>query len=159
LAKPSNKQPSGPPVILNRRAFHDYEIVEEIEAGIVLVGCEVKMIRQGSFTLQDAYAEIKDGQVWLVNSNIPPYPQASTHEVAYKPLRARKLLLHRAEIGRLRRKVIEKGFTLIPLKAYFKAGHVKVQLGLARGKKQYDKRESIKQQDMKMDAARAGGRR
>jgi SsrA-binding protein len=158
VAKPSDKQHSGPPVIQNRRAFHDYEIVEELETGIVLIGCEVKMIRRGSFVLQDAYAEIKDGQLWLVNSNIAPYPEASTHEEPYKPLRHRKLLAHREELRRLKRKIIEKGFTLIPLKAYFKAGHVKILLGVARGKKQYDKRESIKERDIKMDAARAGRR-
>src|SRR5512147_1906054 len=85
----------GPPTISNRRAYHDYLVLEEIEAGIVLIGCEVKMIRQGSMLISDAYAEIKDHELWLVNSNIPPFPQASTHEKPYEPLRRRKRLLHR----------------------------------------------------------------
>jgi SsrA-binding protein len=145
----------GPPTISNRRAYHDYLILEEIEAGIALIGCEVKMIRQGNMQIADAYAEIREGEVWLINSTIPPFPQASTHEKPYEPLRRRKLLLHRQEIAKLRRKVIEKGLTLVPLKAYFQHGRVKVLIGLVRGKKQHDKRDSIKERDVKRDTERA----
>jgi len=150
-----NGAQGGPPSISNRRAYHDYLILEEIEAGIALIGCEVKMIRQGQMQISEAYAEIREGEVWLINSTIPPFPQASTHEKPYEPLRRRKLLLHRQEIAKLRRKVIEKGLTLVPLKAYFNHGKVKVLIGLVRGKKQHDKRESIKERDVKRDTERA----
>ena len=146
-------KPATTPVIANRKAYHEYFVDEEVEAGIVLLGCEVKMVRLGSFELRDAYAEIKDGEVWLVNSHIPEYPQASTH-VTVEPRRRRKLLLHSAEIRRLKRKVQEEGFTLVPLKAYFLHGKVKVLIGLVRGKKQYDKREAIKERDVKRERER-----
>jgi SsrA-binding protein len=142
------------PVIMNRKAYHDYIVDEELEAGIVLRGCEVKMIRRGSFELRDAYAEIRDGEAWLVNSHIPEYPQASTHEDSPEPNRRRKLLFHRLEIKRLLRKVTEKGFTLIPLKAYFHEGKVKLNIGLVKGKKSYDKRESIKERDVLRESQR-----
>jgi SsrA-binding protein len=140
-------------VITNRKVFHEYFVDEEFEAGIVLHGCEVKMVRKGSFELRDAYAEIRDGEIWLVNSHIPEYPQASTH-VSVDPRRKRKLLMHRQEIRKLQRKVLEKGFTLAPLKAYFKRGNVKVAIGLVRGKKQYDKRATIKERDVKREQER-----
>lgn len=140
-------------MISNRKAYHDYHISDELEAGIVLHGCEVKMVRQGSFTLRDAYCEIRDGELWLVGSHIPEYPQASSH-VTIDPVRKRKLLVHAAEIKRLRRKIIEKGFTLVPLKAYFLNGKVKVLIGVARGKRQYDKRETIKKRDVEREHAR-----
>jgi SsrA-binding protein len=142
------------PVITNRKAFHDYFVDEELEAGIVLHGCEVKMIRRGSFELRDAYAEIKDGEAWLIASHIPEYPQAGTHIAAPDPNRRRKLLLHKPEIKRLLRKVLEKGFTLIPLKAYFHQGKVKLSIGLVKGKKSYDKRETIKERDVQREHER-----
>jgi len=151
MAKP--KQPAGTPVISNRKAYRNYSIDEEFEAGIVLSGCEVKMVRQGSFSLREAYCEIRDGELWLVGSHIPEYPQASS-PVAVDPLRRRMLLLNRHELRRLRRRVIEKGFTVVPLKAYFVRGRVKLKIGLARGKRQYDKRETIKRRDIDRDQAR-----
>ncbi|MCC7478227.1 SsrA-binding protein SmpB [bacterium] len=162
MAKKGGKDEGGVghPTISNRKAWHDYAILEEFEAGIVLSGCEVKMVRRGSFQLNDAYAEFntpKDGEpreLWLVGSNIPPYPQASTHEKQPEPLRRRKLLLHREELRKLRRKVIEKGLTIIPLKAYFVRGNVKVLIALVQGKKHFDKRESIKERDIERDNQR-----
>lgn len=149
----------GPPTISNRRAFHDYTIVEELEVGIVLAGVEVKSIRAGNFLLQDAFIEIsKAGELWLVGAHIPSYKQASTH-IDVDPDRRRKLLAHRQEIGKLRRKTIEKGFTIVPLKAFFERGKVKLIIALVRGKKQFDKRESIKDRDVKRDMERAGARR
>jgi SsrA-binding protein len=145
---------AGTPTISNRKAFHDYSIEEELEAGVVLLGCEVKMIRRGSFELRDAYCELREGELWLVGSTIPEYAQASSH-IPYDPVRRRKLLLHAAELKRLERKVREKGFTLIPLRAYFKQGKVKLAVALARGKKQYDKRESIKARDVERDELRS----
>jgi len=144
------------PVISNRKAYHDYSIEEELEAGIVLHGCEVKMVRKGSFTLRDAYCELRQGEMWLVGGHIPEYPQASSH-VEIDPLRRRKLLLHRQELKRLRRKQVEKGFTIVPLKAYFVRGKVKLKVGLAKGKRQYDKRQTIKQRDLKREDDRIRG--
>jgi SsrA-binding protein len=138
------------PTIANRKAYHEYTVVEELEAGIALLGCEVKMIRHGSFELRDAYCEVRDGEAWLVNSHIPEYPQSSAAE-PYDPLRKRKLLLHAEEIRRLNRKVREKGFTVVPLRAFFLRGKVKLAIGLVRGKKQYDKRESIKERDIERE--------
>ena len=146
-------KPSNTPVIKNRKAYRDYYVTEELEAGVVLLGCEVKMVRKGSFELRDAYAEFKDGELWLVGSHIPDYPQASTH-IEPEPRRRRKLLLHRTELRRLQRKVREKGFTIVPLKAYFHQGKVKLLLGLVRGKRQYDKRETIKARDLERESSR-----
>ena len=147
------------PVISNRKAYHDFAIDEELEAGIVLQGCEVKMVRQGSFQLNDAFASFdKAGELWLTGSHIPEYKQASSH-VEYSPDRKRKLMVHRQEAKRLIRKVREKGYTVVPLKAYFKQGKVKVLIGLAKGKRQFDKRETIKQKDVKRDLERASSHR
>ncbi len=130
----------------NKKARHDYEISGEIEAGIVLVGTEVKSIRQGKINLKDSYAEIKNNEVFLREMHITPYQNAyyDNHE----PLRSRKLLLHNREIKKLIGKVSERGFTIIPLKVYFKNGKIKVQIGLAKGKKLYDKRDTIKKRDI-----------
>lgn len=140
-------------MIKNRKAYHDYHVSEELEAGVVLQGCEVKMVRKGSFEFRDAYCEFRDGELWLTGSTIPEYPQASSH-VVYDPARRRKLLLSRLELKRFQRKVREKGFTIVPLKAYFKQGKVKVLIGLVKGKRQYDKRETIKKRDIERDQAR-----
>ncbi len=136
----------------NRRAFHDYSIDEKFECGIELVGSEVKSIRGGHVAFADSYARIRDGQVWLVGLRISPYDQASIFN--HEPDRDRRLLMHRDEIRRLRRRVDERGFTLIPLQIYFKGGLVKVELGLGKGKREYDKRQSIKQRDQRREAER-----
>ncbi len=137
-------------VSVNRKAYHDYDILETYEAGIVLKGSEVKSIREGRVNLRDSYGRIKDGEVFLINMHISPYTAASTHEVL-DPKRQRKLLLHKREIRRLIGKVQEKGLTLIPLKLYFKRGKVKVELALARGRKKYDKREKAKQKTIERE--------
>ncbi len=136
----------------NRRAFHDYSIDEKFECGIELVGSEVKSIRGGHVAFADSYARIRDGQVWLVGLRISPYDQASIFN--HEPDRDRRLLMHKDEIRRLRRRVDERGFTLIPLQVYFKGGLVKVELGLGKGKREYDKRQSIKQRDQRREAER-----
>jgi SsrA-binding protein len=129
-------------VCVNRRARHNYFIDEVYEAGLVLVGSEVKSLRDGKANLSDSYAQIRRGEAFLVNSHISPYPGAN--QFNHEPTRTRKLLLHLREIERLTGKTKERGFTLIPLKIYFKQGRAKVEIGLARGKKLYDKRETLK---------------
>lgn len=133
-------------ITLNKKAFHEYEIFNRYEAGIVLTGTELKTLRQLKGSVQDAYAKVKNGEVWLINSNIPEYKYGtiSNHE----PLRDRKLLLRKSEIRKIITKLQDKGFTLIPLKIFFSGPYVKLELGLAKGKKLYDKRESIKKADM-----------
>lgn len=136
----------------NRKARFNYFIDEEFEAGLVLVGTEVKSLRQGRANLKDAYARIKNGEVFVYQLFIGPYPFAYYDN--HDPLRPRKLLLHRREIKKLYSKANEKGHTLIPLKLYFKAGKVKMSLALARGKRKYDKREAIKRRDEQRDLER-----
>ncbi len=140
----------------NRKARYDYFIEDELEAGLVLKGTEVKSLRLGKANLKDAYARVKDGEVYVYQMHIGPYPFA--HYDNHDPLRPRKLLLHKREIKRLYGKVNEKGFTLVPLKIYFKDGKVKITLALVRGKRKYDKREAIRRRDEKreMDRARKG---
>jgi len=137
----------------NRKAGFDYFIEEKIEAGIVLTGTEVKSLRAGRANLKDSYAKIKNGEVWLVQLHISPY--AFAYYDNHDPLRERKLLLHKQEIKRLIGKIREKGYSLIPVKLYFRDGKVKVSLGLAKGKRQYDKREAIKKRDEQRDQARS----
>jgi SsrA-binding protein len=159
LAKKDGKA-GGTPTITNRKAYHDYSIEDELEVGIMLRGMEVKSIRAGAFLIGDAYVEIsKDGELWLVGGSIAPYKQASTHEAPPDPERRRKLLAHREEIAKLRKKRIEKGYTIIPLKAYFKEGKVKLLIALAKGKREYDKRETIKSRDVQREMDRAGTRK
>jgi SsrA-binding protein len=129
----------------NRKAFHDYHILETFEAGIVLVGTEVKAIREGSANLRDSFARVEDGEVWLYNVHINPYSHRGYSD--HEPTRRRKLLLHRQEIRKLIGKTVEKGLTLVPTRLYFKSGHVKVALALARGKQAHDKRETIKRRE------------
>ena len=129
----------------NRKAFHDYHILETFEAGIVLVGTEVKAIREGSANLRDSFARLEDGEVWLYNVHINPYSHRGYAD--HEPTRRRKLLLHRQEIRKLIGKTVEKGLTLVPTRLYFKSGHVKVALALARGKRAHDKRETIKRRE------------
>ncbi|HXX92232.1 MAG TPA: SsrA-binding protein SmpB [Planctomycetota bacterium] len=137
----------------NKKAFFNYEIVEKLEAGIVLQGSEVKSIRDGKVTIQDAYARVKNGEVWVIGMDVALYPQAGPYN-NHVPRQTRKLLLHRQEIRRLDGKTKEKGLTLVPLALYFKDGLAKLELGLARGKKQYDKRRSIKDREAKRDLRR-----
>jgi SsrA-binding protein len=129
----------------NRKAFHDYHILETFEAGIVLAGTEVKAIREGSANLRDSFARVEDGEVWLYNVHINPYSHRGYAD--HEPTRRRKLLLHRQEIRKLIGKTVEKGLTLVPTRLYFKSGHVKVALALARGKQAHDKRETIKRRE------------
>jgi len=140
-------------ITLNRKAYHDYHIQESFEAGIVLRGSEIKSIRAGKVNLSDAYARPENGELWLYNSHIASYDAASynTHE----PVRPRKLLLHRKEINILASKVMQKSLTLVPLKLYIKHGVAKVELGVAKGKKVYDKREAIARRDAEREMERA----
>ena len=133
------------PTIDNRRARHEYHILESLEAGLALTGTEVKSIRAGGVSLNEAYARFRDGEAWLMSMHIPPYKQGSFSNV--DPNRPRKLLLHKEQISDLMSRVKEKGLTIVPLRMYFTRGMVKVQLGLARGKKMWDKREAVAKRD------------
>lgn len=139
-------------ITTNRKARHDYEILETMEAGIVLQGTEVKSLREGRANLKDSYATVKDGEVFLLNAHISPYKHGNINN--HEPTRTRKLLLHKKEIRRLIGKVQEKGLTLVPLKMYFKNGKVKVELALARGKKIYDKRKDMAKRDAELEIKR-----
>ena len=144
-------------IATNRRARHDYEILERVEAGLVLLGPEVKSLRAGKATLTDAYALIRRGEAFLENLHISPYPQAGRENP--DPKRERKLLMHRKEIERLGGKVAERGLTLVPLSLYFREGRVKVDLALARGRRAHDKREAIRERESDRELARATRRR
>ena len=137
----------------NRRAFHEYEVMDRLECGLVLTGTEVKSLREGSGSLEDAYAKIDGGEVWLLGSDIPEY--AMGNRLNHKPRRPRKLLLHRREIDKFAGKATERGFTLVPLRLYFKGGLAKVEIAIARGKQVHDKRESQKTAEAKRDIRRA----
>lgn len=139
-------------ITLNRKARQNYEIIESLEAGMVLTGTEVKSLREGRMNLMDSYARVQNGEVFLVNAHISPYSHGNVQN--HDPLRDRKLLLHKAEIKRLTGKTEVKGLTLVPLKVYFSRGRVKLQLALARGKKQYDKRETIKRREAEIEMKR-----
>jgi SsrA-binding protein len=137
----------------NRKARHNYQVLETLECGIVLVGSEVKSLRRGTISLDEAYGRMDGGEVWLVGANIPEYEYS--HALNHQPKRRRKLLLHRREIRKFADKAYEKGFTLVPLKMYFKQGRAKLLLGICRGKKLYDKRDAMQKRDMKRDIDRA----
>ncbi len=137
----------------NRKAYHDYHIEETQEAGVVLTGTEIKSVRAGSVNLRDSYAQVRNGELWLSNVHIAPYEPASKQNV--DPYRDRKLLMHRKEILRLFGRVQEKGLTLIPLRMYLNKNRAKVEIALARGKKQYDKREAIAKRDTAREIERA----
>jgi SsrA-binding protein len=145
-------------VVSNRRARHDYEILERYETGIVLTGAEVKSLRGGRGSLAEAYARVRGDEVWLEGMHIPPYEQAMD-KTRWEPTRARKLLLHRKEIERLIGKTAEKGFALIPLRVYFSHGLAKVELGLGRGKRQFEKRQAIAEREHRREMEREVGRR
>lgn len=137
-------------LLLNKKARFNFFIDETLECGIELQGTEVKSLRENRFSFGDSYARIKDGQLYLVGFHISPYPFGNLHN--HEPDRDRKLLVHKEEIRKLRKKVEEKGFTLVPIKVYLKNGLIKVELGICRGKKLYDKRETIKQRDLEREA-------
>jgi SsrA-binding protein len=140
-------------VAQNRKAYHDYSIEETAEAGIQLLGTEVKSLRDGRANLKDSYVLIKNSEVFLFNCHISPYSHGNI--MNHDPLRTRKLLLHRKEIDRIQAKALQKSYTLIPTKIYFKGPFVKVEIGLAKGKREYEKRDSIKEREAKRDIERA----
>ena len=147
------KKPNIKVVCQNKKARYDYQILEVIEAGMVLLGTEVKSLRQGRAHLKDSYARVKDGELFLMQSHISPYSHAFYDN--HDPDRVRKLLVHKREIKRLQGKTQEKGLTLVPLKIYFKDGKAKVELGLARGKRTYDKWETLKRKSEQRELERA----
>jgi SsrA-binding protein len=151
------KSKSNGAVATNPKARHDYEILETMEAGMVLTGSEVKSLRGGSASMRESFAIIRDGETWLIGMHIGPYAQAGY--AGHEPTRTRKLLLHKDEIQRLVGKTAERGLTLVPLKVYFNHGLAKIELGLAKGKKTYDRRESLKEKDAQMQIDRAMKRR
>jgi SsrA-binding protein len=137
----------------NRKAYHDYHIEDTLEAGIALSGTEVKSLRDGRANLKDSYVTVKGGEAYLLNCHISPYSHGNI--MNHEPLRTRKLLLHRKEIDRLRGKIEAKGYTLIPLKLYFKGSFAKVEIGLARGKKFFEKRDTIKEREARREIEKA----
>jgi len=143
----------GKVVAQNKKARHDYFIEETYEAGIVLKGTEIKSIRKGSVNLKDSYARIKDGEIFLLNMHVSPYEQGNRYN--HDPVRTRKLLMHRKQIDKLFGQTKEKGYSLIPLKVYIKNGYAKVLIGLAKGKKNYDKRETMKRKTAQREMERA----
>jgi SsrA-binding protein len=144
-------------VCQNRRARHDYHLTDPIECGIALVGTEVKSLREGQAKLDEAYAKIENGEAWLVNAEVPEYTFGN--RLNHKPRRQRKLLLHRREIVKLEEGSAQKGFTLVPLRMYFKNGKAKVEIAIGQGKQNYDKRQSLKKAEAKRDIDRAMSQR
>jgi SsrA-binding protein len=140
-------------VCRNKRAFHEYEISDTVECGLVLTGTEVKSLRDGSASLEDAYGKLEEGEVWLIGSDIPEYTMGN--RMNHKPKRPRKLLLHRREINKFAGKATQRGYTLVPLKLYFKDGRAKVELAVARGKQLHDKRQDQKKADAQREIRRA----
>src|SRR3954451_23459202 len=140
------------PICRNKRAFHEYAISDRLECGIVLTGTEVKSLREGSANLEDAYAKIENGELWLIGSDIPEYTMGN--RLNHKPKRPRKLLLHRREINKFAGKATDRGFTLVPLRMYFKEGRAKVELAVARGKQLHDKRQALKKSDAEREIRR-----
>ena len=145
-AEDEKEKESSRPIADNRKAFHDYHILETFEAGVALLGTEVKGIREGQANLRDSYARIDNGEVWLFNVHINPYSHRGY--VDHDPKRRRRLLLHKAEIRKLIGKTVEKGLTLVPTRMYFKNGRIKVALALAKGKQVHDKRETIRRREV-----------
>ena len=143
--KPAEDKESTQPIADNRKAFHDYHILETFEAGIALLGTEVKGIREGQANLRDSYARVEKGEIWLFNVHINPYSHRGY--VDHDPRRKRRLLLHKHEIRKLIGKTVEKGLTLVPTKLYFKNGKVKVAIALAKGKQDHDKRETLRRRE------------
>ena len=156
MAKGKRKAASGD-VATNRQARFRYELLESLEAGIVLLGTEVKALRTGGAQMRDSYATLTDGELWLHNLHIPPYAPAAREN--HDPDRSRKLLLHRREIDRLVGRIRERGLTVVPTRMYFKGPHAKVEIALARGKDVHDKREAIRERETRREMERAMGRR
>jgi SsrA-binding protein len=159
---PHQKPHAGPdpnqrPITENRKARHKFQVLDTLECGIVLVGSEVKSLRAGRISLEESFARVKDGEVWLLGCDIPEYPQATRFN--HPPKRPRKLLLHRREVQKFAGQAHEKGLTLVPLQLYFKDGRAKVLLGLCRGRKLHDKREALKKADTQRQLARVVRRR
>ena len=159
MADKSEREKAQSNIAENRKAFHDFHLVDTFEAGLVLLGTEVKAIREGRVNLRDSFARVEDGEVFLYNVHISPYSHRGYAD--HEPLRRRKLLLHRSEIRKLIGKTVEKGMTLVPIRMYFKDGRVKIAVSIAKGKKDYDKRETIKNRetDRETRAAIKGARR
>jgi SsrA-binding protein len=149
--------PAKSPRIRNKKAHHDYHILETLEAGLVLEGSEVKALREGKGNVDEAFARVRDGEVFLFNMHIGPYEQA--HQFGHDTRRTRKLLLKKREITRFLGRAVEKGHTLVPLTVYFKGGWAKVEIGVAKGKREFDKREDLKKRDHQRDIARELSRR
>jgi len=145
MAEKTEREKAQTSIAENRKAFHDFHLLETFEAGLVLLGTEVKAIREGRVNLRDSFARVEDGEVFLYNVNISPYSHRGYADHA--PQRRRKLLLHRHEIRKLIGKTVEKGMTLVPTRLYFKNGRVKIAVSLAKGKKEYDKRETVKRRE------------
>jgi SsrA-binding protein len=145
MAEKTDREKAQANIAENRKAFHDYHLLETFEAGLVLLGTEVKAVREGRVNLRDSFARVEDGEVYLYNVNISSYSHRGYAD--HEPLRRRKLLLHRHEILKLIGQTVEKGMTLVPVRMYFKNGRVKVAVSLAKGKKEYDKRETIKRRE------------
>jgi SsrA-binding protein len=145
MAEKTEREKAQQNIAENRKAFHDFHLLETFEAGIVLLGTEVKAIREGRVNLRDSFARVEDGELFLYNVNISPYSHRGYAD--HEPLRRRKLLLHREEIRKLIGKTVEKGMTLVPTRLYYRNGRVKVAVSLAKGKQAYDKRETIKRRE------------
>ena len=145
MAEQSERDKAKTNIAENRKAFHDFHLLDTFEAGLVLLGTEVKAIREGRVNLRDSFARVEDGEVFIYNVHISPYSHRGYAD--HEPLRRRKLLLHRSEIKKLIGKTVEKGMTLVPTRLYFKDGRVKVAVSIAKGKKDYDKRETIKKRE------------
>jgi SsrA-binding protein len=141
------------PSLDNRRARHEFHILESLEAGLALTGTEIKSIRAGGVSLNEAFARVRDGELWLVNMYVPPYKAGSAFS-AHDPRRARKLLVHKEQLERLAARSAEKGLTIVPLRLYFTRGKAKVEIGLAKGKKLYDKRKSIQERELKRELSK-----
>jgi SsrA-binding protein len=151
--KKAGDDPNERPIAENRKARHKFSVLESLECGIALVGSEVKSLREGKLSLDEAYGRIRGGEVWLMGADIPEYLQAN--RMNHDPKRPRKLLMHRSEVNKFAMQAHEKGLTLVPLKMYFKNGRAKLLLGLCKGKKLHDKRETMKEADSKRQIARA----
>lgn len=157
MAKRKDEEDGVQSICRNKRAFHEYLVLDKLECGIVLTGTEVKSLREGQASIEEAYARLEDGEVWLLGSDIPEYSMGN--QLNHKPKRPRKLLMHRREIGKFAAKATERGYTLVPLRMYFKAGRAKVELAVARGKQVHDKREASKKAEAQREIRKAMGRR
>jgi SsrA-binding protein len=153
MSKKAKRKAAPGDVASNRSASHRFELLDKLEAGMVLRGTEVKALRDGGAQMKDSYAAIRDGEMWLLNLHIPPYKPAAREN--HPPERERKLLLHRREMDRITSRMNEKGLTVVPTRIYFKEGRAKVEIALARGKDRFDKRHSIKEKDMRRDMDRS----